>query len=326
MASEAVLARLNRIGQGALTPSQGLAALGSLLRGTEASASPVVAVNPFNWAVYAKNSTPGGTLFEEFAIPHVPDPLGGAPNGVAAAGTAAGAASGAASLSTAAVLERVAAAATTVLGERIGDDDPLMSAGLDSLGSVEFANVLRREFQVRIPATLVFDHPTLKAVAAYITSVLPQSPAQASKTAESISAVHTVPGSSPSAERGIVPRSIGRPPVFILATVARPLLEGSAGGCALAASREFLDGVDAIRQIPLQRWDLETARAAGGRAEMTARFGAFLREVEAFDASAFDITPGEALVMDPQHRCILEACAEAITNAGMAIVTLPCQY
>jgi hypothetical protein len=45
-----------------------------------------------------------------------------------------------------------------------------MSAGLDSLGSVEFANVLGQKLGIAMPGTLVFDYPTASAVTAYLSA------------------------------------------------------------------------------------------------------------------------------------------------------------
>ena len=50
---------------------------------------------------------------------------------------------------------------------------PLMAAGLDSLGAVELKNALSERFGVPLPATLVMDHPTPHAIAGYISGVIP---------------------------------------------------------------------------------------------------------------------------------------------------------
>lgn len=68
MASEAVLRRLERIGQGMITADQGLASLGCILRlstGSLMQPYPLLAVNSFDWATYLKDKVP--PIFSEFS-------------------------------------------------------------------------------------------------------------------------------------------------------------------------------------------------------------------------------------------------------------------
>ena len=76
----------------------------------------------------------------------------------------------------------VAAAVRTVaadlLSRDVSSDVPLMEAGLDSLGAVEFRNRLGSEVGLELSETVVFDFPTLRRLEAHIqaltaTSVTP---------------------------------------------------------------------------------------------------------------------------------------------------------
>ncbi len=88
--------------------------------------------------------------------------------------------------------------------------------------------------------------------------------------------------------------------------------------------RLLRDGVDAIREVPRDRWDLDALYdsnvAAPGK--MSTRFGGFLDDVASFDASFLGISPREAAEIDPQQRLMLELSWEAIEDSGLPPVQL----
>ncbi len=78
------------------------------------------------------------------------------------------------------------------------------------------------------------------------------------------------------------------------------------------------NGVDAIREIPADRWDAAAYYNADPDApgQMNTRWGGFLDQIDQFDPEFFGIAPREARKMDPQQRLLLEVAIEALEHAG----------
>ncbi|HET9209476.1 MAG TPA: type I polyketide synthase, partial [Thermoanaerobaculia bacterium] len=82
--------------------------------------------------------------------------------------------------------------------------------------------------------------------------------------------------------------------------------------------RLLRDGVDAVGEVPADRWssDLfyDPDPQAAGRA--STRWAALLDGIDLFDGQFFRISPREAAHMDPQQRLLLEVAWEALEDAG----------
>ena len=88
--------------------------------------------------------------------------------------------------------------------------------------------------------------------------------------------------------------------------------------------RLLRDGVDAIVDVPADRWNIDRLhdpeRDAPGK--MLSRHGGFIDDIDGFDASFFGISPREAEIIDPHQRVLLEVCWEALEYANLVPETL----
>ena len=81
----------------------------------------------------------------------------------------------------------------------------------------------------------------------------------------------------------------------------------------------LLEGRDAIRPVPTDRWDADSFYDPTGNApgKTIAREGGFIEDVHSFDADFFGVSPREAKKLDPQQRLLLEVAWEAMERAGI---------
>nr|APD71576.1 type I polyketide synthase 2 [Streptomyces sp.] len=203
------------------------------------------------------------------------------------------------------LVDLVSGEVTEVLGETVGiePDRALREYGLSSADAVRLRDRIAAAVGLRLPTTLVFDHPSLRAIAGYLESELTGSPEPQATTDASTGAADDDP---------VVLVGIGcRYPGGV--------------GSADELWRLVADGVDATSEFPDDRgWNLDrlfdpdTDRSGTSRT----RRGGFLRDMADFDPEFFGISPREALAMEPQHRLLLETSWEALEHARIDPMSL----
>jgi thioester reductase-like protein len=193
------------------------------------------------------------------------------------------------------------AAATQRAPDSLDPHAPLQSLGLDSIAAVTLSGELEQHLGRPVSPTLVFDHPSVSAIARHFTTTATSAPAPADLP----------PNSSDPDDRAIALIGMG--------------CRFPGGADTPEAFWELLNaGRDATSEVPSDRWPVDVhfdpdPEAAG---KMYVRRGAFLDDVASFDPEFFGIAPRDATALDPQHRLLLEVAYEAIEHAGIAPAAL----
>ncbi|QWF84521.1 3-ketoacyl-CoA thiolase [Amycolatopsis sp. CA-230715] len=200
----------------------------------------------------------------------------------------------------AAILDAVLAEVALVLqqtdADQIGYRRAFKELGFDSLTAVELRDRLSEGLGVRLPATLVFDHPTPEALVEHL--------------------VDELGGRSRPATVGRVRAETDEPVAIVAMSCRFP------GGVRSPEELWALlaTGGDGISAFPADRgWDNDQL-AQAARSRPGSKYvleGGFLYDAGWFDAGLFGISPREALAMDPQQRLLLEASWEVLERAGI---------
>ena len=133
--------------------------------------------------------------------------------------------------------------------------DTFPAGGFDSLSAVELSSTVSTALGMQLPGTLVFDYPSVSAMAQYIHSLLaPAQQAHNSSATVGSELVCALSSLGPAAAGDDAPA--GRQLISI--ALASRLPTGYSG----TAGELVAGGADGISLVPYSRWDLEGLRVS----------------------------------------------------------------
>ncbi|MEV6613187.1 SDR family NAD(P)-dependent oxidoreductase [Streptomyces sp. NPDC051051] len=195
--------------------------------------------------------------------------------------------------------------------DRLWLDETYENFGVDSLTVPRIADLLA-ERMGDLPATLLFEHPTIREVADHLVERYPDS-------------VRALVPDQPRPAPVMVTERAGRPAETAPAADNRIAVIGVAGRYPLADDLDAFwtnlrTGRDCIREVPAGRWDPPVAPEVNGTP--VSRWGGFLDRIDEFDPRFFQMSMREAELTDPQERLFLQTAWHTLEDAGYPRIRL----
>ncbi|GAB1317929.1 Nonribosomal peptide synthetase 7 [Madurella fahalii] len=201
---------------------------------------------------------------------------------------------------------RILAIWSKILGhDRIGVRDNFFEIGGDSARVVRVQQELERLLGRPVPVPKLFEHYTISALAAHLTSL----PNISGPDLRTDTNQHPVRDDTGCQDIAIVSMACRLPGGITTPEDFWELLE-----C----------GGDAITNVPKDRWDADALYDArpDAKGRSYCRRGGFLASIDSFDADFFGISPREARSLDPSQYLMLETCWEGFERAGYTLEEL----
>ncbi|MHA6907989.1 SDR family NAD(P)-dependent oxidoreductase [Ralstonia pseudosolanacearum] len=238
-----------------------------------------------------------------------------------------------------------------VRAEDIAPDTEFNDYGFDSIMLTELGNRLNHAYRLDLTPTVFFEYPTLNDFADYLakqyasqlavrfgTEAVDKASAEPTVAAAQASAVRALTMPARFAAQSHVPAAAAPDapdaPVAGSASVAEPIAIVALSGRFPQANdldtlwEHLRSGRDCVTEVPADRWDMAQFYdpQPGRPGKTNSRWGGFIEGIDQFDALLFNISPREAMALDPQARLFLQTVWSLLESAGYTRQSLRQQH
>jgi polyketide synthase PksL len=237
-------------------------------------------------------------------------------------------------------LRKQFAAVLKLSASKIDIQAPLENYGINSILAMNLTNQLEKTFGT-LSKTLFFEYQTIAELSEHFSKTYHDKLSELLEgTQTKVSAVKAIPVSVKSQPdtniKNLTKRRFSRQPQVVASTsqLSRAIDEpiaiiGISGRYPQSPNiQEFWnnlrDGKDCITEVPKERWDwrefynVENSKPGNH----TSKWGGFISGVDEFDPRFFNISPREAIYIDPQERLFLQHAWMAVEDAGYTRASL----
>ncbi|MBC2580387.1 non-ribosomal peptide synthetase [Clostridium sp. DJ247] len=221
-------------------------------------------------------------------------------------------------------LKEILSAESKIDTESIESDTPLEKYGIDSIMIINLTKELEKYFG-ELSKTLFFEYQTISELTAYfiedykvqLLDIFKEKETKEQKVEDGAhpEKVHSVSKSRFWSDVSTsTTGDVKREDIAIIGLAGR-----YAGSKNLNEFWEKLKvGTDFITEIPSSKWDYRNIHnpSMNKVGKTYSKWGSFIEDVDKFDPMFFNISPREAILMDPNERLFMETAASTFQDAG----------
>ena len=210
--------------------------------------------------------------------------------------------------------------------EEIQEDIQFIDLGLDSITGVTWTRKINQQYEIKIPATKIYNYPTLSELTKYVRKEVEKKETLTIRAASNVTSHNTaqlpslkkdIPSFQGNSKSGKIHKTVSLKKTPAIAVI------GMAGKFPQAKNlEEFWENIESgkncISEVPKCRWDIEKYYSTDSKLpeSTNCKWMGSIEEYDRFDPLFFNISPREAEAMDPQQRLFLETCWHSVEDSG----------